>query len=183
LGRTHKEKKMRADRWTAIVLALCGAVVPSCGGKSPTDPSSTGAFPVAVNVGGSCGSAIFFVTGFSSRVTDPGASPPLEARVRVGERVKVGLQLQGCGYHNQEVWSSQDSAVGMVMQDFTYSFVAEFVAVAPGTTTVFVDFTAMDDKRHRTTIGYCALDAQYPGLPSLGPCGNPKLIGTVRVVE
>jgi plastocyanin len=131
---------------------------------------------------GSPESAIFFVTGFSSKVTDAAAPPPLEARVKVGERVKVGLQLLGCGSYSAEAWSSQNTAVGVVTQDSAFSFDAEFLAVTPGTTTVFVDFTATDNKRHRTTLGYCADDAQSPGFPSLG-CENPKLIGTVRVVE
>jgi hypothetical protein len=123
------------------------------------------------------------VTGFSSTVPDPGSAPPLEARVKVGERVKVSLQLQGCGFHTGETWSSQNAGVGTVTKDSAVSATAEFLAVAPGTTTVFVDFTAMDEKRHRTTLGYCSLDALYPGFPGLGVCGNPKLIGTVRVVE
>jgi hypothetical protein len=187
----------RARPYSVVAISLCLALVASCGGSSPTSTasSSTGtassgdnAFPVRVSTGGTClpsgtpETAIFFVTGFSSKVTDPAAPPPLEARVKVGERVKVGLQLLGCGFDNAQAWSSQNIAVGAVTQDSVYAFNAEFVAVAPGTTTVFVDFTATDNKRHRTTLGYCADDAQSPGYPSLG-CDNPKLIGSVRVVE
>jgi hypothetical protein len=172
-----------------VAISLWGTVVASCGGNSPTGPSGDNAFPVKVTTGDTCApsgnpeSAIFFVTGFSSKVSDPAAPPPLEARVKVGERVKVSLQLQGCGRHNAEAWSTQNAGVGTVTQDSAVSSAAEFLAVTPGTTTVFVDFTAMDDKRHRTTLGYCALDALEPGYPALGPCGDPKLIGTVRVVE
>ena len=123
------------------------------------------------------------MTGFSSKVGDPDAAPPLEARVNVGERVKISLQLQGCGFHNQETWTVENAGVATVTRDPAVSATAEFLALAPGTTTVFVDFSAMDNKRHRTTLGYCALDARYPGYPGLGVCSNPKLIGTVRVVE
>jgi hypothetical protein len=128
-------------------------------------------------------SAIFFVTGFSSKVADPAAPPPLEARVRVGERIKMTLQLQGCGSHTAEAWSTGDTRVGTVTQGPAFSSNAEFLAMGAGTTTIFVDFTAMDDKRHRTGLGYCPLDTLYPGYPSLGVCNNPKFIGTVRVVE
>jgi hypothetical protein len=188
----------RAKHHSVIAISVVLALAASCGGSSPTStatsPTSTASpgdnsFPVRVSTGGTCfpagipESAIFFVTGFSSRVTTPTAAPPLEVLVKVGERVKLGLQLQGCGFENAESWSSQNMAVGVVTQDPTFSSDAEFLAVSPGATTVFVDFSAMDNKRHRTTLGYCDLDALYPGYPDLGPCENPKLIGTVRVVQ
>jgi hypothetical protein len=59
---------------------------------------------------------------------------------------------------------------------------AELRAVAVGEMTVFVDFNGPGERDYRTTLGYCELDAQEPGYPSLGPCPSPREIAKVAVV-
>jgi hypothetical protein len=131
------------------------------------------------------------INGLSSRVVDLRAAR-LEAEVHVGEKVTLGLNLQGEGYHNQERWASTNPGVATVTPlpsgipaDFEVvptNPQAELKARATGEMTVFVDFNGPGDRPYRTTLGYCDLDALYPGYPSLGPCGSPREIARVRVL-
>jgi hypothetical protein len=169
----------------AIVLGL--AVMSSssgCGGGTPTEPGSSDDWPVRISGAGStCGNAsgTYVVSGFSSRVVNPSAAPPLEARVRVGETIKLQVNYVGCGFTADETWTTTNPTVGTVERETQYTARADFHALAPGQLSVFVEFRAPGDGRYRTTTGYCKADAQYPGLPGLGGCGNPVKIGTVTV--
>lgn len=167
----------------AVALSLLG-----CGG-SPTGPSGLEDFPVVSGAGSTCGdaSAIYMVIGLSSRVVNPSAAPPLEARMQVGETAKVSIQFVGCGGATDQVWISTNPTVGVlepIRFGDPHGFNDAFLhALAPGELSVFAEFRAHDQRRHRTTTAYCEGDAQYPGLPNLaGGCRNPRKIGIVRVV-
>jgi hypothetical protein len=172
-------------RWglLSVILAVIAFAPAGCGGNNPAGPGSDEDFPrIVSNCADGPPSAIYFISGLSSRVVNPSAPPPLEARVRVGETVKLQLNLQGCGFHVDESWISTNPTAGQVDREAQYSFRADLRAVSPGQLSIFVEFRAPDGRRHRTTTGYCSLDAQYPGLPGLGVCGNPTRIGVVTVV-
>jgi hypothetical protein len=171
----------------AGLLVLLG-----CGGDAgPTAPSSdvdaqgfpivhTSCFSLSDGSGGPA-SARYFVGGLSSRVTDPSAPPPLEARLRVGETIELQLNFgpppgssSACGSSNSEQWISTQPQIAGVERDARYSFVARVTARAPGAFSVFVDFRGADDQRHRTTLAYCE--------GSEFACLDPRKIGVVTVV-
>lgn len=167
----------------SVILAGIVFASSGCAGNHPTGPSSVEDFPrVVSNCADGPPSAIYFISGLSSRVVNPSAPPPLEARVRVGETVKLQLNLQGCGFHVDESWISNNPTAAQVEREAQYRFRADLRALSPGQVAIFVEFRGPDGGRHRTTTGYCSLDAQYPGLPGLGVCANPTRIGVVTVV-
>jgi hypothetical protein len=156
----------------------------ACGGRTPTAADTSDEWPVRISGSGStCGndSAIYFISGLSSRV-ELSAAPPLEARVRVGETIKVQVNYQGCGFTADETWSTTGAMVATVEKEMQNGARADLRALSPGQVSLFVEFRAPDGRRHRTTTGYCDLDAQYPGLPGLGVCGGHRKIESIRVV-
>jgi hypothetical protein len=171
----------------AIIIGT-GAALAGCGGSNPTDPSAGEDLPrVTSNCASGPASAVYMVIGLSSRVVDPSVAPPLEARIQVGETVRVSIQFVGCGYAVDQVWSTTNSRVG-VMEPIVYGDppgvnAALLRALSPGEVSVLAEFRGPDGKRHTATTAYCELDAQYPGLNALaGGCANPKKIEVVRVV-
>jgi len=170
----------------SLLVALLGTACGGSGGRGSTganpDSSLAGFLVVLSNCAEGPPSALYYVTGFSDRLLDSPSSPSLVAQAHVGETVEMNLRLAGCGFTNGEVWLSTDAQVASVATA-QYSFVARFTALAPGTTTVYVDFNGPDGKRHRTTLGACPInDPRYPWVPDMSGCSNPQLIGSVVVV-
>ena len=85
-----------------LLCPTVAACLQACGGSSPTSPTPLDSFARSA-------SAIYMINGLSSRVVDLRAAR-LEAAVHVGETAKLGLNLQGEGYHNRERWTSTNSA-------------------------------------------------------------------------
>lgn len=167
--------------YTAVLVVFC---LGACGGGTPTSSTPPERFARST-------SAIYMVNGLSSRVPDATAAR-LQAVMHVGETAKLRLNLQGEGYHNRERWTSTNAVVATVtplpsglppgFEVVPTNPQALLTAVAVGEMTVLVDFNGPGEKDYRTTLGYCALDALYPGFPSLGPCGDPREISSVRVI-
>jgi len=183
---------MRSHGWRHALLSVTiggMALGPAgCGGSNPAGPSPVEEdFPRVFSNCPSSPSAIYMIIGLSSRVVNPSAAAPLEARIRVGESVKLSVQFVGCGFNVEEAWTSTNPTAGALEPirfgdppDFNDAFLR---ALTPGELSVFVDFRGADGQRHRTTTAYCESDAQYPGLPHLaGGCSNPRKIGAIRVV-
>jgi hypothetical protein len=179
---------------TGLYVVLGALLLVACGGSSPGGPTATapeGDFPIVSTYCTPIGSgptqllaAQYMVLGLSQRVVDPNATVPLEARLRVGEVTELWLSQgpppgsgESCGSHRSEAWTSTDPSVA-TLERGDYSFVARVRALRPGTFTVFVDFTASDDARHRTTLAYCQGETGF----SFQTCNNPKRIGVVTVV-
>lgn len=165
-------------------------LVGACGGDGPASPFELAVdFPVVSTFcHGTPAAARYMILGLSNRVVDPNAVPPLEASIRIGDTVRLRLE-QGpppgsdgsCGSTSSEVWTSTNPAVASVSRD-SFTFAAHLRAHAPGTFSVFVDFTGSDQARHRTTLAYCEADANHPGFPGTGSsCSDPRKIGVVAV--
>lgn len=128
------------------------------------------------------------ILGLSKRVADASLAPPLEARLHVGDAVELRLEqapppgsTESCGFTNAEVWTSTNPAVATVVRD-SYTWIARVRVNSLGAFTVFVDFTAADGGRHRTTLAYCEADVRS-SLPGNGVlCSDARKIGVVTVV-
>jgi hypothetical protein len=172
---------------TLLITAGILSALAGCGGNNPAGPSLVEDFPRVTSNCPEVPTAVYMVVGLSSRVPDPSAAPPLEARMKVGETLKLSIQFVGCGFAVDQAWLTTNPNVGALepvrFGDPPGYNDAFLHALGPGDVSVSVEFRGPDGRRHTTTTAYCDSDARYPGLPYLaGGCNNPKKIGIIRVV-
>jgi hypothetical protein len=170
---------------TAVLGALaCGSVTgPSTGSSDFPVSFATCGSPVLAGPPSTAEGARYMILGLSAKVTDPSAMPSVEARLRVGDVVELALDWSpppgarsSCGSAIALEWSivGHDAAT---LEAEPYHLVARLRARAPGSFTVFVDFTGPDAVRHRTTLA-CCLASREAGFE----CRDIKKIAVVRVV-
>jgi hypothetical protein len=117
------------------------------------------------------------IMGLSGRVTNP-ASQPLEARMAIGDTVRLRIELAGCGPAPYESsWVSSRPSVARVSPDPQFgSFVAQLTAQAEGETSVYADSKLRDLPDLRVHLAY------WGGSDFVG-CSNPARIARVVVVR
>ncbi len=164
--------------------AACGAawvlaVASGCDGRRATTPTPA-ELPFA-----QLGAATYMVMGLSSRVVDPHADE-LEARVRVGERIRLALVAEGGGCFRDDLWSSSRGTVAMAgpLPPAACGVLrarsdGELIVIGAGETRVTASFYGPDDVHYATGLGYCKEDAASPGYPV--SCSSPRKIVRVRV--
>jgi hypothetical protein len=174
----HIDRPGAAGRTTAplaLLLALLG-----CGGDSVSGPDSVD-FPVSPTNGNlgcpSTAPTIYMIPDLADHVVDPSA-PTLEARMRVGERVRLGVGGHGCGSNSVDRWTSTNPAAASISPP-GFGGVGLMTGLAPGQTRVFADFRADNGKTYRTTLAYCP---PVPGVVN-PTCANPRKIDIVTIVQ
>lgn len=117
------------------------------------------------------------ILGLSTRVSNPSAGPPLEARVKVGETVRLTIDLTGSGpVPHQSSWVSTNPSVVSLSPDPQYgSFVAGLRATAEGESSIYADSKLRDLPDVRVDVAYCASES--------GTCASPTRIRRVVVVR
>jgi hypothetical protein len=150
---------------------FCSALL-ACSSGTPSTPS-TGPFPIAK------AGCPYYISGLSRHVVDP-AAVKLEARVPVGQIPNVGIAAACGSWAGPFVFSSTDITVLSVDQLPGFGGGPGpgglLVASQPGQAQLFLEFEGDDERRHRTSLGYCANEGS-------GYCTDPRPIDVVTVVQ
>jgi hypothetical protein len=182
-----------AMKCLARLLTLLACVSCGGGGDGPSSPSSAqGDFP-RVSTGETnpgCTSAApttYMIPSLSDHVIDPNASP-LEARIQVGEALRIQVEAFGCGSSaNRQYESTNPAAAALTPLTGFLTGIAVLTGAAPGQTQIFATFRAGDGNVYRTTLAYCppspeCLTPAQGNLTGGCPCANPRRIDFVRVL-
>jgi hypothetical protein len=158
-------------RSLVCLMAMCTLQM-ACGGRPPSAPS-TGPFPM------SKAGCPYYISGLSRFVVDPSASL-LEARVPVGQLPTIGIAAACGSWRGPFSFSSTNNAVVSVDQLPGFGGgpgpSGLLVATQPGQAQIYLEFRDDDDRGHRTTLGYCALQGS-------SYCTDPREITTLTIVR